>query len=68
MPNEVLASISEAVNWFFNTAAALGTIQHNSYLWIDAGLVASGMLMARPAGAVGRRVYTRVKGMRARLE
>jgi hypothetical protein len=63
-----LDTINAAIVWLFDTTVAIGSIYHVSYVWLDAVLVLIGMLIARPAGVAGRRMYasfrTGVKGLK----
>lgn len=64
-----LDTITTAIVWLFDTTVAIGSIYHVSYVWLDAVLVLAGMLIARPAGLAGRRMYASVKtGVRGLVE
>ena len=64
---DFIATISSIILWLFNSLIAIGSVPHASYVWLDALLVMAGMLMARPAGGAGRRMYARFKTTRTRL-
>jgi hypothetical protein len=68
MSNEALATVAHAIEWLFTAIASIGTISHVSYLWIDAMLIGFGMMIARPVGRAGGKMYSVARVGKQRLE